>query len=126
MKTLVKILTVAALAGLNTGFTAAQEKPKAEKVELFGPTKLWTYHLEIGAKDWNAMQPTKGGQPFDPTKKKDEKPFPPPKGDKPFGPPPKGGPGKFEFEYVHGKLDIAGTKFADVAVRFNPMLDQHE
>jgi spore coat protein CotH len=57
------------------------------------------------------MQPTKDGLPFDPTKKL------PPKEGKPF-PPPKKGPMKFEFEYVHGQLDIAGTKFKDVGVRF--------
>ncbi len=121
MKIPVKILAMVALAGVVHGIAPAQEKPKADKVELFGLTKLWTFHLEISAKDWNAMQPTKGGLPFDPTKKpppKEGQPFPPPKGDKPFPPPGKGGPMKFEFEYVHGQLDIAGTKLKDVGVRF--------
>jgi spore coat protein H len=102
---------LAAIVLLVPAIASAQEK-KADKVELFGMTRLWTYHLEISAKDWKAMQPTKDGKPFEPMKE----PFKKPKDGK--MPPKKGPPVKFEFDYVHGQLDIDGTKFKNVAVRF--------
>lgn len=87
----------------------------AKRDDVFGPDKLWSLHLRIGAKEWEAMQP-KGGFGFGkfPFPKKDEpKPKPKEKGDihvgKLFG---------MEFPYVKADLEFEGKKLAAVAVRF--------
>ena len=40
----------------------ARGQEAAEKAgkDVFGPTKVWQFHLEITAKDWDAMQPVGG------------------------------------------------------------------
>lgn len=74
---------------------------------VFGLTRLWNMHLTVTARDWETMQPRRGG----------------------LGP--AGVPGKagddgrivrsqfgFDFEYVRGDLEIEGVRLPNVGVRF--------
>src|SRR5260221_8212773 len=61
----------AVLLGLLLSSASSQTPPQAEgkptsdrkRADLFGPEKLWTIHLKLGAKEYAAMTP-KGGLPF--------------------------------------------------------------
>lgn len=75
---------------------------------LFGPDRVWRFHLTIPAKNWEAMQPTRGAF-MGPPKAKGRDGGPPV--------PPRGGFG-FDFDYVRGELEFGGKRWADVGVRF--------
>lgn len=85
--------------------------PRDGTAAVFGPDKLWTFHLEISAKDWEAMHPTRGGvwggQPPPRERPPEDRPPAPPRGH--FG---------YDFPYVKADLEIDGRKLKDVAVRF--------
>jgi spore coat protein CotH/Ca2+-binding EF-hand superfamily protein len=95
---------------------AADQKPKDPAAQVFGLDKVWSMHLTIQAKDWQTMQPTRGGfggfgrpqpngrqQPKADEASKDRKP--------------RGGFG-FDFAYVKASLEIDGKTYKDVGVRF--------
>jgi hypothetical protein len=104
---------------------SSQTPPKAEgkpasdlkRADLFGPERLWTIHLKLGAKEYAAMPP-KGrgfGSPF---RKKDEPPKKEEKKDaeepdihknKGFG---------LEFPWVKGDLEFDGRLIKDVGIRY--------
>jgi hypothetical protein len=67
------LLIALALSGASpAGLPADDPKPVAK--DAFGPTKVWTVHLVISAKEFEAMQPAPGGfggGPFGPPRKKD-------------------------------------------------------
>jgi putative membrane-bound dehydrogenase-like protein len=84
-------------------------KPKAVK-DIFGPTKVWTVHVEIPAKEYEAMQPLASA-------------FPRPGGP----PPPRGGRGKRDTErnlfgtelpWVEGDCTVDGQTVKKVGVRY--------
>lgn len=81
--------------------------------EFFGSDKLWTFHLTVAAKDWEAMQPTKGGiamfgaPAMGKAADKDARPPEPGRGG--FG---------FDFAYVKGSLEFDGKTWSDIGVRF--------
>jgi hypothetical protein len=108
---------VSFLAGL-TPPAKADEKPgapaKDKAAHLFAADKVWTFHLEISAKNWEAMHPSRSpgffGFPAAPAKEKEKDKDQPPA-------PPRGGFG-FDFEYVKGTLEFDGKKWPDVGVRF--------
>ncbi|MFO0842455.1 MAG: CotH kinase family protein [Gemmataceae bacterium] len=88
--------------------------PAAEKPpDVFGLTQVHAVHLTVSAKDWQAMQPTRGGFGF---------------GGPPGKPPAKeADPGEdrkargsfgFDFAYVKGAVEIDGRKFPEVGLRF--------
>src|SRR5438105_4796698 len=68
MKSIQRLAFMMALAlwcGLGTA--QAQKKEAAadmKRDQVFGPDKLWTIHLKIGAKDYQTMNPKGGGFPF--------------------------------------------------------------
>ncbi len=75
--------------------------------DVFGMTKVWTMHLTVPAKEWEKMQPARGG--FSREKGKmpqlsDERKL-------------RGG-FRYDFEYVKGDLEIDGKKLPDVGIRF--------
>lgn len=136
---------------------ASDAERQRAKAEVFGLTKVWTFHLQISAENWKAMQPKRPegsfGGPFGPGGR-DAHPQPgggpgePGPGGSPggfagggpgFGPngpgpgpdgpggrggpggPGRGGPpGMFglDFPYVHATLEVDGTTYKDVGVRF--------
>src|SRR5438132_8160598 len=71
----------AVLLGLLLSSASSQTPPKAEgkpapdlkRSDLFGPDKLWTIHLKLGAKEYAAMPP-KGARLGFPNPKKDDPP----------------------------------------------------
>jgi putative membrane-bound dehydrogenase-like protein len=67
------LLTLALLlAGAQPVRRAAADDPKpGQALDAFGPTKVWAVHLEIPAKEFEAMQPALGG--FGPPPKKDDR-----------------------------------------------------
>src|SRR4051794_37849943 len=76
---------------------------KDRAARLFGPDRVWTFHLTIPSKNWDAMHPTRGlpffGAPaLAPAKGKEK--------DRPEAPP-RGGFG-FDFPYVKGELAFDG------------------
>jgi len=51
------------------------DKPAiGKRADLFGPDKIWTLHLKLGAKEYDAMQPKGGGMMMFPFPKKDDAP----------------------------------------------------
>lgn len=102
------------LAALTSSASSAQQG-EDKAAHLFGPDKVWTAHLHISAKDWDAMHPTRGfgffGQPAlrPPAEKGKEK-------DQPTAPP-RGGFG-YDFPYVKADLEFDGKKWQNVGVRF--------
>jgi spore coat protein H len=88
--------------------------------DVFGPDKLWTIHLKIGAKEYPAMTP-KGGMNFGfppkkgepPPKKEEKKPDADPNADvhksKGFG---------MEFPWVKGDLEFNEKVVKDVGIRY--------
>jgi len=73
--------------------------------DVFGMTKVWSMHLTVQPADWKKMHPTRGGfTPGAPAKSTTDRK-------------PRGGFG-YDFEYVHAALEMDGTVFKDVAVRF--------
>src|SRR5262245_10105067 len=87
--------------------------------DFFGPTKMHTVHIEVSAKDWDALPP-KGGGFFG---------APPGggPGGRPMGPGAPGAPGGgaggagkfgFEFHYGHATVTIDDKSVKDVGLRF--------
>src|SRR6516225_9374045 len=71
------VLAIALLLGNTPAQRVAAEDPKVTPKDvaknLFAPTKVWTVHLEIPAKEFDAMQPAFGGGFGQPPKKDDKK-----------------------------------------------------
>src|SRR5207245_2015083 len=126
---LVAALTVAAFAaGTWVLADPPQEKPKAKPADkkkadkdVFGLTKVWDFHLEIAAKEFEKMQPAGGmrfpGMPGGP-------------GGPPGSPPTPGGaadPNKdthrgggfgMEFPWAHSDLTAEGKSLKNLGVRY--------
>jgi spore coat protein H len=94
----------------------ASEKKAAAGKDVFGPSKVWQFHVEIAAKEWDKMQPTGGMKfpGFGPGPKKDpaEKP-----GDKPADVH-KGGGFGMEYPWAHADFSAEGKTFKNVGLRF--------
>ncbi len=111
----------AILLGLLLGSAVSQAQPKAEgklaadlkRGDLFGPDKLWTIHLKLGAKEYAAMPP-KGGRLSFPNPKKDE----PPKKDTEAPDIHKNHAFGLEFPWVKGDLEFDGRLIKDVGIRY--------
>ena len=134
----------------------ATDKTKADKNEVagkdltdgdFGLTRVWNIHLHVTAKNWQKMQPARGGFPgFGPPPGGPNPGGPNPGGPVPAGKPkdgtqapqspatptgppafggPGGGPGGFrpgsfglDFEYVKADVELDGQAFKEVGLRF--------
>jgi hypothetical protein len=71
-------------------------------------TTLHTFHLKVGAKEWEEMQPTRGGLfsgLFAATRPSEEEA----KHESPFG---------YQYSYVHAALEHVGRTSADIGLRF--------
>jgi putative membrane-bound dehydrogenase-like protein len=55
---------VGALIGLGVATSPAADRKDAPAEDVFGTTKVWAMHLEISAKEYEAMQPPAGGFGF--------------------------------------------------------------
>ena len=55
-RVLIPAIAVACYAAILVG-----QEPKPNAAAAFGPTNVWTVHLEIPAYEFAAMQPTPGG-----------------------------------------------------------------
>jgi hypothetical protein len=57
---------VAIVAGALVGLlpAGADHQARASVETVFGPTKMWELHLELTAKEYDAMQPPAGGFGF--------------------------------------------------------------
>jgi putative membrane-bound dehydrogenase-like protein len=108
-------LVAAILLGFRSTAAAGRAQPEKESPDrgVFGPTKVWNIHLEIPAKEYEAMQPRAGGFGFP-----GGKPPPPPKKDPNdkresdrnlFG---------TEFPWVEASLSAEGKSWDKVAVRY--------
>lgn len=88
--------------------------------DLFGPDKLWTIHIKLGAKEWQSMQPRGGTNIFGKPPAKDApKKFDEPRElDIPKEDLHKSKINGMEFAYVKGDLEFAGKTVSDVAIRF--------
>jgi putative membrane-bound dehydrogenase-like protein len=109
------VLAIALLLGNTPARRAIAEDPKVTPKDvaknLFGPTKVWSIHLEIPAKEFDAMQPALGGG-FGPPPKKDDK-----KDDKKrdteknlFG---------TNFPWVEGDVTVDGKTLKTIGVRYS-------
>jgi hypothetical protein len=81
--------------------------PPSPPPGLFGPTRVWSMHLTVQAKDWERMAPKQGG-------------FSRPSGKEPpltADRKPRGGFG-FDFEYVRAGLEFDGRALGEVGLRF--------
>jgi putative membrane-bound dehydrogenase-like protein len=106
-----RFLAVAsALACAMLGLAAADEK-KAPGQDAFGPGKVWALHLDIPAKEYEAMQPPAGGfgmpgappaPPAAPRDKRDSE-------RNLFG---------TEFPWAQGDLSAEGRTYAKIGVRY--------
>src|SRR3954463_12639399 len=102
-------LTVPALLALTPARRAADTK----EPELFGRDRVWTMHLILSAKDWDAMQPSgrvnfpgfPGGPPAAPEKKDEKKDAK----TSAFG---------LTFPFVKGSVEFEGKTWSNVGVRF--------
>jgi spore coat protein CotH/Ca2+-binding EF-hand superfamily protein len=94
---------------------AAAEKAPTKPADVFGLTKVWPIHITVSAKDWETMQPTRGGFGFGgPMAKGKEKPK---EKDKAGARKPRGSFG-LDFEYVKGDVEIGGQVLKGVGLRF--------
>ena len=107
---------------------SAEKKASESAGEVFNLTQIHTIHINVTAENWEKMQPPQRSGGFGPPGGFRPNPGeqPPGGGDVLIGPPgggapPQGGPpGRFgfEFDYVHGGIEIDGQVFKDAAVRF--------
>jgi spore coat protein CotH len=106
---ILRVLAVVLTFGLCASAVAGARDDADSAARVFGPDKVWIAHLQVTAKDWAAMVPTKSFfGPVDKTKKgKEETRAEPMRGG--FG---------FDFAYVEGEFEFDGKKWADVGVRF--------
>src|SRR5207247_1308558 len=87
----------------------------AKRADVFGPEKLWTIHLKLGAKEYQAMQPKMGNIGFG---------FPFPKKDEPKKDPNdnldihKGKGFGNEYPFVKGDLEFQGQPVKNVGIRY--------
>ena len=100
----------------------AQPKADMKRADVFGPDKLWTIHLKLGAKEYAALEPKGGGgfrfgfgfpkkdapPPKKEEKKKDAEPQDTHK-NKAFG---------IEFPWVKGDLEFDGKLVKEVGIRY--------
>jgi len=122
MKSLYGLSLLMLLVGIS--ICPAQEKASAiaNRDDVFGPDKIWTLHIKLGTKEYQAMQPKGGGFGFGFPKKdifpkkdekKEEKKAPDVNTDvhknKGFG---------IEFPYVVGEIEFEGTVVKDVGIRY--------
>ncbi len=111
------LLIALLLGGSRSAPLAVAEEPKSapqDAANAFGPTKVWSVHLAISAKEFDAMQPAIGGFGFPggPPPKKEEK-----KDDKKrdseknlFG---------TDFPWVEGDITVDGQTLKKVGVRYS-------
>ncbi len=115
-----KLAVVGSVALLFANIAWAQEatspakKAQEPDQDVFGLTKVWQFHLEMTAKNYDKMQPTgsmrfPGG--FGP-KKPDDKP-----GEKPADVH-KGSGFGLEFPWIHADLSAEGKTYKDVGLRY--------
>lgn len=110
-------LAAALLSGV-----AAADRP-APGAEVFGLTKVHSFHLELTAREWERMQPPAGrgfpGGPGGPPGFGPPAPARPPEkpGEKPADTH-KGGGWGTEFPWARGALTAGGTTYRDVGVRY--------
>src|SRR5262249_24109658 len=80
---------------------------------VFGLDRIWSMHLTIPAKNWERMQPSKGGFPFGRPNERPKQKAPQQNRDRK-------NPRLFrvDFEYVKADVEIGGKTYKDVAVRF--------
>jgi spore coat protein H len=92
---------------------------EGKAADLFGPTQIWTMHLEVAGKDWETLAP-KRGPGFGPRPGPGGPPGGPPREAQPPAGSPAQGRGGFglDFKYVHGKLTFEDRNYPDIAVRF--------
>lgn len=92
---------------------AATAGPEAPGKDVFGPSKVWSIHLEIPAREYEALQPRQGGFGF---------PGGPPKQPAPKDPKDKreGERNLFgtEFLWGQGKLSADGKTWDKIGVRY--------
>jgi spore coat protein H len=116
--------------GQKSPANAAEKKSDDAADAVFNLSQIHTIHINVSAENWEKMQPPQRGGGFNfgggfgpPGGTRPGEP-PPGGGDVVFGPggmpPPGGPPGRFgfEFEYVHGGVEVDGQTFKDAAVRF--------
>ncbi|MBI1832524.1 MAG: CotH kinase family protein, partial [Planctomycetes bacterium] len=121
---LIHALPILALLLGSIADAPAQDKPRviSQRADVFGPDKLWTVHIKLGAKEYDAMQPKGGGfgfgfpkKDFPPKKeekkevKKDADPNADVHKNKGFG---------IEFPFVMGELEFEGVVVKDVGIRY--------
>lgn len=95
----------------------AQVKQPEKRADVFGPDKLWTIHLKLGAKEYADMNPKGGGFGFGlPFGKKEE-----PKKEEKKGEPADTHKNKafgIEFPWVKGDLEFEGKLVREVGIRY--------
>src|SRR5262245_32333599 len=101
---------VLALAFLS-GSSQALRAPEKEARETFGLAKVWAIHLDIPAKEYEALTPTggfgfPGGPAPGPSKEKEKRP----RDRNLFG---------LEFPWVHGDLTAGGKTYKKVGLRYD-------
>lgn len=113
-----KSATTLALGALFVLTHALDAQDKLKRADVFGPDKVWSIHIRLGDKEYQAMQPTGGGMfgfpafgKKDPPKKEEKK-----DGEKPdihknkgFG---------IEFPFVKGDIEFEKTLVKDVGIRY--------
>jgi spore coat protein H len=106
---------------------AVADGPKAKAAgpgsDVFEPTKVWAFHLDVSAKDYEAMQPAGGGffgggpggpgGPGFPGR-----PGGPPKAADPPADVHKGGSFGIEFPIVHAAFTAEGKTYKDIGLRY--------
>jgi spore coat protein H len=114
-------------AAVTGSLLQAADKPKASPgaaKDVFGLTKVHTFHVEVSAKEWQAMQPAGGGMRFGPPRPggADKDKAPPEKAppEKPGEEPRERHRGAFgtEFPWAHGDLSEDGTAYRDLGIRY--------
>ncbi len=108
-----RILVPLGAAWLST--RAAQTLP-SRREDFLQPTNVWEIHLQLSRADWDAMEPA--GRTPGPGGR--DQPGPGGLGERPPGRVGPGGmpPGGFEFPWVSGRVEVNGTEFTNVGVRF--------
>src|SRR5262245_2604165 len=100
------LVLLAALALAGQARAASPGKP----ADVYVQDRVWTIHLSIGAKEWQKMQPTRGGFGGAGPATGKQKAAPNPERRL------RGG-FQYDFEYVKGDVTIDGTLFKGVGIR---------